>query len=98
MKKLLFATLFGTGLLLAGIRVEAQHHYVKAEPSARVAERPAAPDNSHVWVSSEWRWNNGQYVESGGHWAVPPRGHRKWVDGHWSKTSHGSYWVAGYWK
>jgi hypothetical protein len=97
MKKVLFAALFGTAILFGGLEAKAQHHYVKVHPEARVMEHPAAPSAHHVWVGSEWRWNDGKYVESEGHWAVPPHGHKAWVEGHWSKTSRGEYWVAGHW-
>ena len=90
--------LLSGGMLLGGSRVQAQDHvYVKVHPTAHSTRRPPAPSHNHVWVGSEWSSNNGKYVESPGHWEMPPQGHKHWIAGHWAKTSRGSYWVAGHW-
>jgi hypothetical protein len=95
----LFCTVFlGAGLILGASSAEAQHFYVSVHPAAAVVVRPAAPSPRHVWVASEWTWRGGSYVEVPGYWALPPAGHRNWVEGHWIKDHHGEYWVAGHWR
>jgi hypothetical protein len=98
MQKLFISLFLGAALLLGGLKVEAQHNYVKVHPTERVVERGKAPSANHVWVGSEWNWSGGQYVEAPGHWDLPPHGHHAWVAGHWAKASRGSYWVAGHWR
>src|SRR6201986_4964168 len=97
MRKLVFMFLLGGCMLLGVSRVEAQHNYVKVHPTAHEGKRPPAPSKNHVWVGSEWGWSGGKYVETPGHWEVPPHGHHHWVAGRWAKESRGSYWVPGHW-
>jgi hypothetical protein len=101
MRKLIFITLIGAGLTLAtsGANAQVEHHYVRDHPHAGLmATRPTRPSPHHAWVSSEWEWKDGRYVESPGHWEQPPHAHAKWKDGHWAKTKRGSYWVRGRWQ
>jgi hypothetical protein len=98
MKKVFFMTLLSAGMFAFATRVEAQqHYYVKVRPHTHEVRRPPAPSHNHVWIGSEWNWRDGKYVESPGHWEVPPRGHKRWVEGHWAKASRGSYWITGHW-
>jgi WXXGXW repeat (2 copies) len=90
--------LLSAGMLLGVSRAEAQHNYVKVHPTSRVVKRPPAPSPRHVWVGSEWAWSSGAYVETPGHWDLPPDGRRTWVAGHWTREARGSYWVAGHWR
>lgn len=98
MQRVLFAALISTALLLGGVEANAQtHHYVKSHPQERVMNRPDAPSSHHVWVNSEWKWHDGKYEETAGHWALPPSGHKEWAAGHWAKNDRGEYWVSGHW-
>ncbi len=86
------------GLVMGASTANAQHHYVTTRPAAHEEVRGTAPSSHHVWVGGEYKWSGGTYVQSKGHWAVPPHGHHKWVDGHWASGGHkGEYWVAGHW-
>lgn len=99
MTKVLSMFLLCAGLALAANSADAQHFYVKVHPAATVVVRPAAPSPRHVWVGSEYAWRNGAYVETPGHWVLPPRGRRAWVPGRWVTTrGRGDYWVAGHWR
>jgi hypothetical protein len=76
----------------------AQTYYVKVQPVAPVVVRPVAPTPHHIWVADEWTWRQGAYVHVSGYWALPPRGHVRWIPGHWKYVSgHGHYWVPGHW-
>jgi len=98
MRKLILMTLLSAGMLLAVNGVNAQdHNYVKVHPAAHVVKRSDRPSPNHVWVGTEWNWNNGAYVEVPGHWDLPPHGHKLWIAGRWSRNSRGSYWVPGHW-
>jgi hypothetical protein len=97
MKKSILVALLGAGLVLGASKAEAQHFYVSIQPKAHVVKRPPAPSSNHVWVSSEWSYSGGKYVEKPGYWAVPPRGHKSWTAGHWEKEKRGNYWVGGHW-
>jgi len=97
MKNLLVTALLGTALSLAALSASAQHDYVKSRPTAHVVKRPARPDAHHVWVGTEWHFNNGHYEEVAGHWDAPPHGRHSWIAGHWVKERRGSYWVPGHW-
>jgi hypothetical protein len=97
MKNLMVTALLGTALSLATLSASAQHDYVKERPHEHVAQRPARPSAQHVWVGTEWQYNNGHYEQVEGHWDTPPHGHRGWTGGHWVKERRGSYWVPGRW-
>jgi hypothetical protein len=97
MRKILVTALLGSALSLTALTVSAQHNYVKDRPQTHEGSRPARPDAHHVWVGSEWRFDNGHYAEVPGHWDAPPRGHKNWVAGHWVKERRGNYWVPGHW-
>jgi hypothetical protein len=97
MKHLLVAALSGAVLLLTALSASAQHDYVRTRPTPHVIDRPARPDEHHIWIATEWHFNNGRYEEVPGHWDMPPHGHRAWVSGHWVKERRGSYWVPGHW-
>jgi len=72
---------------------------VRIRPSAPVIKvRPARPAPTHVWVSGEWRWNNGHYEYVDGYWVEPQRGYHVWVEGHWKHKHGGWVWVPGHWR
>jgi hypothetical protein len=98
MQKVVLIALLCTGMVLGTSRVEAQHYYVRDRPTERVITRPPAPSRRHVWVRSEWTWNNGRYAEVPAHWDLPPRGRKTWVAGRWVRDRKGSYWIAGRWR
>ena len=97
MQRFMVSALVSAALSLTALGVSAQHNYVKDRPHEHAMNRPNRPDAHHVWVGTEWRWNNGRYEESQGHWDVAPHGRRTWVAGHWAKERRGSYWVPGHW-
>ena len=97
MQRFMVSALVSATLSLTALGVSAQHNYVKDRPHEHEMHRPARPDAHHVWVGTEWRWNNGHYEESQGHWDVAPHGRHTWVAGHWAKERRGSYWVPGHW-
>jgi len=71
---------------------------VRVRPTFTITNRPERPSPRHVWVSDEWRWNNGNYEHVNGYWATPNRGRRGWVEGHWRHTRGGWTWVPGHWR
>jgi hypothetical protein len=97
MQKFLAAALIGASLSLTALNASAQHYYVRDRPHEHVITRPTRPDAQHVWIGTEWHWNNDHYEEVPGHWDMPPNSRRVWVAGHWIKQRRGSYWVAGHW-
>ena len=79
---------------LAGVRV-----YVRVPPPPLIVEtRPVAPSPRHVWIDGYHTWNGTAYVWSPGRWDLAPRGHARWVAGHWKHVRHGWYWVPGHWR
>ncbi|HEY4109773.1 hypothetical protein [Puia sp.] len=97
MQKFLVVAAIGATLSLTALSASAQHNYVKERPHENVAKRPNRPDAHHVWVGTEWHFNNGRYEQVQGHWDAPPHGRHNWVAGHWTKERRGSYWVPGHW-
>jgi hypothetical protein len=93
-----FLSLLCGGLLLGAFGAQAQHFYVAVHPTETVVVRGAAPSPRHVWIGSEWAWSGGRYVETPGHWMLPPDGRRYWVAGHWSHEHRGDYWIPGHWR
>lgn len=71
---------------------------VRIRPIYIERERPAAPSHNHVWVSSEWNWNNGQYEHRDGYWAPRSGRNRRYHEGHWRNTRQGYVWVPGDWR
>ena len=72
--------------------------YVKIRPEHPRYERPVAPSPRHVWIDEEWEPRGGVYVNTGGHWAEPPREHARWQAGAWHRDNHGYRWNAGHWR
>jgi len=71
---------------------------IKIIPKEPYAERSQQPTANHVWVESEWVWQNNNYVLQPAHWAVPEKD-KIWVKGEWVSQPDGSaYWRPGYWK
>ncbi len=71
---------------------------VRIRPVFTERERPAAPSRNHVWVSSEWNWNNGKYEHRDGYWSTPQGRNRRYHEGHWRNTRQGYVWVSGNWR
>jgi len=97
--KILFLAL--TFLIFAGVKSYAQIE-VSIRPAVPrayvVARRPPPPSRRHVWVEAGWRVSGRGYAYRPGYWALPPRGHSRWVVGHWKQTPRrGNIWVEGHW-
>ena len=83
---------------VAGFNSCSSSERVTVRPSAVVTVRPNRPSPRHVWVSGEWRWDNGNYQYADGYWAEPQRGRHGWVEGHWKHKRGGWVWVPGHWR
>jgi len=72
---------------------------VRVAPPRPVYEtRGPAPGRSHVWINGYHRWDGRGYVWVPGHWDVPPRPHRRWVEHRWVKRHGGYVFVEGHWR
>jgi len=73
--------------------------YIATEPTYQEGVRPAAPSNTHVWISGDWNWNRQSrtYVQRDGYWSRPYQG-KSYQPGHWQKSSRGNSWVKGSWQ
>jgi WXXGXW repeat (2 copies) len=80
----------------------AQYNYaqfvIRVRPVAPRVVRVVAPSPRHVWVEEDWRWQNNNYISSGGYWSAPPRGRAVWVKGHWKQSRRGWVWKPGHWR
>ncbi len=99
MKKSIFIT-FVLLLLLGNYYGHAQRVYVVRErPVVIIKTQPLAPSPRHIWVTPEWIWRGGRYVQADGYWALPPRPGFAWVPGRWAeRPGQGWFWVRGHWR
>lgn len=70
-------------------------------PPPQVVAGPigVAPGPGYVWTNGYWDWNGGRWVWVGGRWAVPPHGHRIWVEPYYHPYGEGHYhYHRGYWR
>lgn len=67
-------------------------------PALVTEERPSAPSTAHVWVAGQHTRQDGAWVWSSGHYALPPRADLVWVPGHWVAHLRGYVWIDGAWR
>lgn len=67
-------------------------------PAPEVDVVGVAPGPGYVWIAGHHVWRSGHYVWLGGRFELPPRGHSRWVAGHWQRSRRGWYFVEGHWR
>ena len=104
LKKILATTTLavGTAFITPGAfaRVDFGISVGVAPPPLRVAPGPigVAPGPGYVWTNGYWDWAGGHWAWVNGRWAVPPHGHRVWIEPRY-QAYHGHYrYHHGYWR
>jgi hypothetical protein len=64
-------------------------------PREYVTVRPA---REAVWVSGYYTYTHRGYAWVPGHWEIPPRGYRTFVQPRWERRSQGYVYVRGTWR
>jgi hypothetical protein len=96
MKKLFSTLLLGATLAIGA--ADAQLYVrVGPPPPMRHEVLPIRPGPRYVWTPGYYRADGNRYSWQSGRWVVPPRGHGRWVPGHWQNSRRGYYWVDGHW-
>src|SRR5690242_5524574 len=98
MKKLmlLFIIMLGVSLM----RSDAQYVKKKYSFSISISIGPNGPPPypDAVWITPEWAWRGGQYVEIPGHWERVRNTRARWVQGQWIRHKKGYCWQGGSWR
>lgn len=97
MMKLKLLTAVGATVLAANLSAGAQVyvHVGPPPPPREVIPPPMHP--GWVWQSGYQRWDGARYVWVPGSYVAPPRGHARWIPGHWRNSPRGYLWVDGHW-
>ncbi|MSU65846.1 MAG: hypothetical protein EXS38_07045 [Opitutus sp.] len=70
---------------------------VLAPPPPRREVAYGRPGQGYFWVNGYWAWRARRHVWIGGHWEMPPRGYRTWVEPRWERRGGNYIFIEGRW-
>ena len=90
-------------VVVLGISViQSDAQYLKRKPGFSISiniDAPGPPPYPDaVWITPEWAWRGGQYVEIPGHWDRVRHPRVRWEQGQWVREKKGYCWKGGRWR
>jgi hypothetical protein len=100
MKKQIVAAAITSLMALSMASTAHAQVYVRVAPPAPIVEVVPPPPHEHpgwAWHPGYHRWDGERYVWVPGVYEEPPRGHHRWIAGHWVNGRDGYVWHEGHW-